>query len=225
MESEAQKFKDLVQHTGKFGWIYPDSTHFNDFDELGSDFLNYKVERIRVFTGKKENKKIINGIQFFYKNVLTGKEYTPGPHKGEVGMDGQEEIKLGPNEYLVDFHIRIDQEVTQIGFTTNKGNKTLFGGEVGEDKITELGTNNIIFAPFGCFNNELQSCGVFYYDKKEYLKVSFSGYFQLRFLLKNKPEFKKKCEEKNYSHPYDVLLRACNLPDTAFNSIIKFCMY
>ena len=218
--------ESIVQHTGKYGWIYPDSNHFNDKEALGGNFLHYKVIKVKVWTGVKENKTIINGIQFFYRNLMDGKEFTPGPHKGEIGLNGQEEIVLKSNEYFVDFHIRIDQEVTQIGFTTNKGEKFLFGGETGEDKITELkGKNVIVFAPFGCFKNELQSCGVFYLDKKEFLKVSFSGYFELRFLLKNKPDFKKKCEEKKFSVEDSVLLRACTLPDTAFNSIIRFCLY
>lgn len=217
--------ESLIEHTGKFGWIYPDSKHFNDNEALGQNYLQYKVTSIRIWTGQKENKKIINGIQFFYKNLFNGKDFTPGPHKGEVGLTGQEEIKLEGNEYLVDFHIRFDQEITQIGFTTSKNRKFLYGGEAGEDKDTELtGRNKIIYAAFGCTNNELQACGVFYVDKKEYMKVTFSGYFQLRFLLKNKPDFKKKCEEGTYDEANKALLRACSLPDTAFNSIIKYCM-
>lgn len=217
--------QSLAQHTGKYGWIYPDSKHFNDHEKLEPNFLQYKVTKVKIWTGSKGNKKVISGIQFFYKSLIDGKEFTPGAHKGEL-EDGQDEIKLESNEYFVDFHIRIDSEVTQIGFTTNKKRKFLFGSEVGEDKITELKDKKVIvYAPFGCVDKELQSCGVFYVDKREFLKVSFNGYFELRFLLRNRPDFKKKCEESIFQSSDVVLFRACCLPDTAFNSIIKYCLY
>lgn len=217
---------ELLQRTGKFGWIYPDSKHFNESKDLKGEFYNYRVTKVKIWTGLKENKKIVNGIQFFYKNLQDGKEFTLGEHKGDVGLKDTFQIDLEKNEYLVDFHIRIDQEVTQIGFTTNKGKKYLYGGEIGEDKITDLGDHNsIIFFPFGCFLNELQSCGVYYVNRKEFMRVYFSGYFELRYLLKKKPEFKEKCEKLSLDESNKALLRVCSLPDTHFNAIIRFCLY
>ncbi|MCQ2820953.1 MAG: hypothetical protein MJ252_27155 [archaeon] len=216
----------LSKHTGKFGYIYPDSIHFNDHEKLPGNFLQYKVTKVSVWTGTKNQKKIINGIQFFYKNLVDGKEFTPGEHKGEGGLEGREEIVLGNNEYLTDFHIRFDQEITQIGFTTNKGKKCLFGGEAGEDKKTELSDKQIIiYAPFGCVKDELQACGVFFVDRKEFMKVAFEGYFQLRTLLKKRPEFKQNAEKLPLGESDKILLKASCLPDTAFNSIIKYCLY
>lgn len=218
----------LAQHTGKFGWIYPDSVHFNDHEKLPGNFLHFKVIKIWIWVGKKADKPVVNGIQFFYRNMLDGKEFTPGEHRGTDNFEEKHEITLASNEYITDFHIRIDQEVSQIGFTTNKSPKKLFGGDQGEDKITELNDPNkpvIIYAPFGCTKDTLQSCGVFYVNKKEFMKVSFAGYFELRCLIRKRPEFKKKCDEGTYNQSDSILLKACNLPDTAFNAIIKYCLY
>ena len=59
---------------GKFGWIYSESKHFNDKDFLGDNYLQYKITKIKIWSGKKDNKEIINGIQVTYKNILNGKE-------------------------------------------------------------------------------------------------------------------------------------------------------
>jgi hypothetical protein len=60
---------------------------------------------------KKDYKDIINGIQVWYKNILDGKLITPGEFKGDEGNDNIVEFEVKPNEYLTDFHIRIDTKV------------------------------------------------------------------------------------------------------------------
>lgn len=218
--------KDLVcYHTGKFGWIYPDSIHFNDQEKLPGNFVQFKVTKIWIWTGTKNGKKIINGLQFFYRNMVDGKEFTPGEHKGNANLEGKEEIVLESNEYLVDFHIRIDQEVTQIGFTTNKKDKQVFGGETGEDKIINLKEKDaVIFAPYGCYKDNLQSCGVYWYNRKEYAKKYFAGYFELRYLVQKKQGFKEAAEKLKLDESNKVLLKVCSLPPPQFNAIIRFCL-
>ena len=218
----------IAQRSGKFGWIHPDSKHFDDLEFLGDNFLNYKVTKIKIWSGKKDQKTIVNGIQFFFKSLIDGKEVTPGEYKGEQGLEKCDELVLNQNEYLVDYHVRIDTEVTQIGFTTNKGRVFKIGGEVGEDKITMIKDKGpaIILAIFGCYGPELQSCGVVYVTKKDYMEALFLGYFELKYLLKKNEEFKKATQAKESSLPQSdkVLLKACLLPDAAFNQIIKFCL-
>ena len=218
----------LYKRSGKYGWIHPDSKHFDDLDFLGENFLNYKVTKIKIWSGKKEQKTIVTGIQFFYKSLIDGKEVTPGEYKGEQGLEKCDELVLQQNEYLVDFHIRIDTEVTNVGFTTNKGRVFKIGGDVGEDKITLISENGpaIILAIFGCYGPELQSCGVGYVTKKDYMEALFLGYFELKFLLKKNEEFKKKLLEKESTLEQSdkILLKTCLLPDASFNQIIKFCL-
>ena len=218
---------DIFQYGGKFGWIYQNSKHFNDKDFLGDNYLYYKIQKLKIWSGKKDSKDIINGIQVWYKNILDGKVITPGEFKGDEGNDAVQEFEIKPNEYLTDFHIRIDTEVTQVGFETNKKNKILVGGTQGEDKIINSnGGENIIVFLYGAYENVLHSLGVGFVNKKDYMKTLFIGFFQLRHKLKKDESFKKNWVEKENDLKEDdrVLLRTCLLPDTAFNEIIKFCL-
>ena len=218
----------IAQRSGKFGWIHPDSKHFDDLEFMGDNFLNYKVTKIKIWSGKKDQKTIVNGIQFFYKSLIDGKEVTPGEYKGEQGLEKCDEVVLNQNEYLVDYHVRIDTEVTQIGFTTNKGRVFKIGGEVGEDKITMIKDKGpaIILAIFGCYGPELQSCGVVYVTKKDYMEALFLGYFELKYLLKKNEEIKKNILSKEQSLELadKVLLKTCLLPDASFHQVIKYCL-
>ena len=218
---------DIFQYGGKFGWIYQNSKHFNDKDFLGDNYLYYKIQKLKIWSGKKDSKDIINGIQVWYKNILDGKVITPGEFKGDEGNDAVQEFEIKPNEYLTDFHIRIDTEVTQVGFETNKKNKILVGGTQGEDKIINSnGGENIIVFLYGAYENVLHSLGVGFVNKKDYMKTLFIGFFQLRHKLKKDETFKKTWieKEKDLKEDDQVLLRTCLLPDTAFNEIIKFCL-
>lgn len=218
---------EIFHYGGKFGWIYQNSKHFNDKDFLGDNYLYYKIQKIKIWSGKKDSKDIINGIQVWYKNILDGKLVTPGEFKGDEGNDNVVEFEVKPNEYLTDFHIRIDTEVTQVGFETNKHNNILVGGTQGEDKIINSnGGDNIIVFLYGAYDNLLHALGVGYVNKKDYMKTLFIGFFQLRHKLKKDEAFKKKCAEieSTLAESDKVLLRTCLLPDTAFNEIIKFCL-
>ena len=218
---------ELYQYGGKFGWIYQNSKHFNDKDFLGENYLYYKIQKIKIWSGKKDSKDIINGIQVWYKNILDGKIVTPGEFKGDEGLTNTDEFEIKPNEYLIDFHIRIDTEVTQVGFETNKKNSILVGGTQGEDKIINSnGGENIIIFLYGAYENCLHSLGVRYIKKKDYMKTLFIGFFELRYKLKKDESFKKNwIENENKLEESDrILLKTCLLPDTAFNEIIKFCL-
>ena len=215
----------LLQRTGKYGWIYPDSIHFNEARDLHNEFWKHKVSRVKIWTGMKDNKLVINGIQFYYKKQDQKDEFSLGEHVGQTNLKDTFEIKLEQNEYLTDFHIRIDQEVTQIGFTTNKKDKQVFGGETGEDKIINLKEKDaVIFAPYGCYKDNLQSCGVYWYNRKEYAKKYFAGYFELRYLVQKKQGFKEAAEKLKLDESNKVLLKVCSLPPPQFNAIIRFCL-
>ena len=219
---------EIFHYGGKFGWIYQNSKHFNDKDFLGDNYLYYKIQKIKIWSGKKDYKDIINGIQVWYKNKLDGKLVTPGEFKGDEGNDNVVEFEVKPNEYLTDFHIRIDTEVTQVGFETNKHNNILVGGTQGEDKIINSnGGDNIIVFLYGAYDNLLHALGVGYVNKKDYVKTLFIGFFQLRHKLKKDEAFKKKCAEieSTLAESDKVLLTTCLLPDDAFKKIMKFCLF
>ena len=217
-----------IKRTAKFGWIYPESQHFDDMKLLTKDKYNrYTLTRIKVWVGEKDDRVVIQGIQSFFKDIQTGEEITEGERRdSQKPFTSTHEFKLENNEYIVDFIIRFETEVTEIGFVTNKGRTEKWGGQAGELKITHLtGAGKIVKGLFGCTSDVLTSCGVLYIDKKDYLNSLFSGYFRLKYLIKKNEEFKKKCQSiSNLNEKEKTLIQACQLPDSIFNQIIKYCM-
>ena len=218
-----------IKRTAKFGWIYQESIHFDDKELLEKDKYNrYTLTRIKIWVGKKDERVVIQGIQTFFKDIQTGEEVTEGERRdSQKPFTSTHEFKLEVNEYIVDFHIRFENEVTEIGFTTNKGRTEKWGGQTGEDKITHLtGAGKIVKGLFGSYTDVLGSCGALYIDKRDYLNSMFSGYFKLKYLLKKNEEIKKKCQSiPNLDEKGKTLVQACSLPDSIFNQIIKFCIY
>ena len=217
--------KKLYKYSGRYGWIYGDSKHFLDNDFLGENYLYYKIIKIKIWTGKIDSKDIINGIQVFYKDILDGKIITPGEHKGDEGCDRVYEFEIKSNEYLINFHIRFDNYITQVGFETNKGNKILVGGTIGEDKpILSNGGDNIILFLYGSYNNCLHALGVGYVNKKDYLKKFYIGYFELYFKLNKDKEFREEwIKKENLLNENDrILLKVCLFPEDIFEKVIKY---
>ena len=143
------------------------------------------------------------------------------------GFDKVEEFEIGPEEYLNKFHVRIDTEVTQVGFETNKGKSIVVGGTKGEDKYVKLNEgNNIIISLYGNYNKYLEAIGVGFVNRDWYMKKLCFGYFELRFKLKKDDNFKKEWTDKiNFLDTYQkAMIKACSLPDSAFTEIIKFCI-
>ena len=219
----------LYVYGGKYGWIYQNSKSFDDIDILGEKYLSYKIEKIKIWSGKKDSKDIINGIQVWYKNLIDGKIITPGEYKGEEGIKNENEIEMDSNEYLTKFHIRIDTEVTQIGLETNRGNKIFVGGTEGNEKtITFNDGNNIIIFFYGAYDNYLHCLGVGYINKNDYMKNSYFlfGYFYLRYKLIKDKSFRTEWIEKENTLDDDdkVLFKTCLLPDRIFHEIIEFLL-
>ena len=217
--------ENLFYYGGKFGWNYQDSKFFNDKDFLGENYLYYKIIKIKIWSGKIDSKDIINGVQVFYKNILDGNIITPGEYKGDEGCDNVYEFEIKSNEYLINFHIRVDDYITQVGFETNKGNKILVGGTIGEDKpILSNGGDNIILFLYGSYNNCLHSLGAGYINKKDYLKILFIGYFQLNYKLNNDKEFREEwIKKENLLNENDrILLKVCLFPEDIFEKVIKY---
>ena len=217
--------ENLFYYGGKYGWTYQNSKHFDGKDFLGENYLYYKIIKIKIWSGKIDSKDIINGVQVFYKNILDGNIITPGEYKGDEGCDNVYEFEIKSNEYLINFHIRVDLYVTQVGFETNKGNKILVGGTIGEDKfIVSNGGDNIILFLYGSYNNCLHTLGVGYINKKDYLKKFYIGYFELYFKLNKDKEFREEwIKKENLLNENDrILLKVCLFPEDIFEKVIKY---
>ena len=176
-----------IDSTGNFGNVFPDTKSFDD-EEFFSDYiLNFKISRVKIFHGKIDRNEIVTGIQIFYRDRIKGNTTTTGEFKSEKGSDLYEELNLEANENLVNFQIRIgDKGVDYLEFGTNKGKTIKCGGNTGEEKITEFNDNKdkIILGIFGGYSNCLNSLGVYYISKKDFISVLYAGLFILRYVLK-----------------------------------------
>ena len=191
MLNQGEENKELYNYGSRIGWSYPESIFFNDIEFLGGKYLNYKIKKIKIWSGKKDSKITIKGIQVWYKNMISGELITPGKYKQSDDDDIAVEFEINSEEYLANFYIRVDTEVTQVGFETNKHNKILVGGTKGETKyVYTNGGDNIILFLYGSYAKDLDDLGIGYCNIN-LLKNLYFGFFQLKHKLKNNKVFKK----------------------------------
>ena len=226
MSSDAPDPPEGFHYGGKYGWVYQESKAFDDMQNLFKEkYIQQKIIKLKIWSGKKEGSDVIYGIQAFYKNLNTGKITITDEYKGE-GFDKVEEFEIKSNEYLCKFYVKIDTEVTKVGFETNKGNQIIVGNGKGEEKYIKINDGkNIIITIYGCYNKYLEAIGVGYVERDWYMKKMCFGYFELRYKCKKDETFKN-----NWLAKYDslslfekALLKTCTLPDAAFIQIIRFC--
>ena len=181
MSEDAPDPPEGFHYGGKYGWVYQESKAFDDMQNLFKEkYIQQKIIKLKIWSGKKEGSDVIYGIQAFYKNLNTGKITITDEYKGE-GFDKVEEFEIKSNEYLCKFYVKIDTEVTKVGFETNKGNQIIVGNGKGEEKYIKLNDGkNIIITIYGCYNKYLDAIGVGYVERNCYLKKMCFGYFELR---------------------------------------------
>ena len=226
MSADAPNPPEGFHYGGKYGWVYQETKSFDDMQNIFKEkYLQQKIIKLKIWSGKKDGSDVIYGIQAFYKNINTGKLTITDEYKGD-GFQTVEEFNIKSNEYLNKFYVRFDSEITRVGFETNKGNKFIVGDGKGEDKYIKFNDgNNIIITIYGCYNKYLEAIGVGYVERNWYLKKMCFGYFELRFKFKKDENFKNEWLKKydNLNLFEKALLKTCILPDAAFTQIIRFC--
>ena len=231
-EQDEEEDNTIIKYSSNWGpTISQESKIWDDFEEIGeAELLKLKLTNIKIYKGVYNNKVEIVGISTTFKNIFTGKTLKPVEHRGSDDFVDVKELVIKGGEFLSDFHIRFpeDEYISQIGYSTNKGNKILVPeqSEDGEDKtIAENGGNNVIIGTFGFFNRRLDAVGYLYIPKKEYIKRLFNGFFILRHMVKKDNIFKEKWEKeyKNLPIEFQYLWRVANLLNKPYFLIIKFC--
>ena len=234
-------------YTAKYGTINPNSTHFDDHSLLGANYYQYKPEKIYFWTNK-ENK--ITGIQTWFKNSIDNNSINSGENKGSLSLDLHEFV-INPNEYLTNCEIwDRGKYISGILLKTNKANdkanekekenvndKTDKNGVseffVGEKKGNKMDIpllqdgKKIIISFFGSYNEYLESFGLHLMHNKDYMKVLFTGYFELKAKLKKekyKEEIMEKIKNKKYTQQEETIVKTCLLPSAPFNEVMKFCV-
>lgn len=228
LNSKENNKKAILQNISKIGSIFINDKNFNHNDELGEKYIYYKPEKIIVWTGEKSGINVLAGLEIWYRNILDSSRIKCQESCGSKKKDKYVYI-IKPTEYLVKFRIWIgDDYIYKINLKTNKGNEFEVGIDKGEEIfIDELDGNNIIMSFIGNYNNYLTAVGLSYIEKKKYLEILFTGYFQLKALMRKEEkrnEILKKAKNGEYKEADLALIKTCLLPDNPFNGIIKYCI-
>ena len=112
---------------------------------------------------------------------------------------------------------------------TNKGTEFFVGEKKGNKMDIEQlkDGKKIIISFFGSYDKLLESFGLHLMDKKEYMKVLFTGYFELKAKLKKEKfseEINEKIKNKKFTFQEETIIRTCRLPSAPFNEVMKFCV-
>ena len=170
-------------YTAKYGTVLPSAVHFDDHSLLGAYYYQYKPEKILFWT---DQSKKITGIQTWFKNAVDSNSINSGENKSSLSVDLHEFV-INSNEYLVNCEIWDgSSNINGIYLETNKGNNFFVGEKTGSKVDIERikDGKKIIISFFGSYDKYLESFGLHLMEKKEYMKVLFTGYFELKHKLR-----------------------------------------
>ena len=70
MTEKENENNSIIQWSGNFGLVDPESKFWNDLEEFGEkQLLNMKIIKIKVYTRLYSEKNIIVGINITYKKI------------------------------------------------------------------------------------------------------------------------------------------------------------
>lgn len=227
MDFTDEEEEQVCIYTPKYGFNSYNSISFDDHSILGVDYLKYKPEKIIFWTSELG---VITGIQTWYRNIINNNYINSGENKG-LDSKYKNEFNLKPNEYLTNCKIMATEEnIAKINLETNLGQNFDIGFDDGNEipiNYFKYG-NKIIISFMGNFNKCLESFGFHIIENKEYMKVMFTGYFELKKKLKDEAKRKEyilKMNNKEYEYEEEAILRTCMLPNGPFNGIMKYCVF
>lgn len=230
-------------HSPVYGYIPKDKTRFADKDIFGEELWKYAIlKKIKIWYGSTQKKgedapkeKVPLGIQCTYQDIVTGTIKTSEQHTGDLtsGDIETKELEIKEGDYVRKFNIGFDTYITHLKFTTNKGEFIEFGAEKPdcEKKITfNDSTDPCMIQMFTGYYNAfgLRALGVSFIKKKDFILINLMGVFRLRHIFKiNEEEKNRWSKEENLNNlPNDMkaVAKVCNLPDTTFACVMKFCV-
>ena len=223
---------EMENYQAKYGSIEQNDKYFDDHPNLGNNYLQYKISKIKFWKNKKGNNIIITGIQTKYKNIGSDEEITSEEYRGINNDNNSEtvEFNLEPREYIINVRLSFSESsIFRIVFKTNLKNEFSVGDKK-DDEFDVIELNNdkkkFVLSFFGTYgNNNLTSIGFFINKSEEFFEYFIKGYFQLKLFLSNKDNLsiiEKKIENNEYDYENKALIRACKLPKILFHQIIKY---
>ena len=219
--------KQVCFYTPKYGYNSLYSTGFDDHSLLGSNFLQFRPDKIIFWTSEFG---IISGIQTWFRNIINNNYIHSGEHKG-LNSKYKHIFNINAKDYLIKCRIWKENDyISKIYLETNQG-KTF---EIGINEGNEIPIdclnygNKIIISFLGNYKNNLESLGLHLVEKKDYMRVMFTGYFELKKALKNEKKrenYLNKINKKQYGFEEEAILRTCMLPNNPFNEVMKYCIF
>ena len=224
-----KKIFSEIKNIAYFGTIFPDIKRFDDNNFCTEENLfQNRLSKIKVFIGDKGGKPVILGLQTFFTNI-NGKEIINEEARDKTEKEVDIKTLVIPsNDYICNFFIKTGEDrITQLKFVTKKGSELVCGSDQGEDKIVDYINDNkdhMILYFLGGYRKYLEAISAAYIPIKSYLGNT-KGYFELKRKLKDQV-FKNAIESKlnSLSESDKILYRVCNLPDSCFNSVIRYCL-
>lgn len=217
-----------IATTCNFGTVLENSKYHDVRDEVGKAILDYRLTKIKCQIKSNDS---IYGIQFYYRNINTGKEVALINVKPKELDLIEQEMTFGIEE-IVDLRTWVSDDIKLIGFevTTSRGKIQKFGYGNDEElrKCPDFEDNNNTIVGFGVTADDksgVTSLYAYYLNKRTYAFYIYSGVFSLRIKIKDE-KCKKKFEAKlpNMSEKYKTLYRICSLPDNQFFNVIKYAL-
>ena len=220
---------EMENYQAKYGSIEQNDKYFDDHPNLGNNYLQYKISKIKFWKNKKGNNIIITGIQTTYKNIGSDEEIISEEYRGINNDNNSEtvEFNLEPREYIINVRLSFSESsIFRIVFKTNLKNEFSVGDKK-DDEFDVIELNNdkkkFVLSFFGTYgNNNLTSIGFFINKSEEFFEYFIKGYFQLKLFLSNNDNLsiiEKKVENNEYDYENKALIRACKLPKILFHQI------
>lgn len=198
-------------------------------EKVGKKILDYHLHKL-LYTLNTD--QTIKSLKCVYKSRTDGhSEILLDTTDGEAADPNEEELVFGEFEEIINilFYVSKEYKLVSICIETNQGvNKYIGDHSKGElIKDDNLDTKKYIVVGFGVDANKLfgvTSCFCYILDKNKYGIVKYSGLLDLRAKLKKNPGFKENSEKKPLNPQQKLLLKVCDLPDTAFFPIANYVM-
>ena len=225
------KDNEIENYQAKYGSIEQNDVFFDDHPDLGFNYLQYKISKIKFWKTKKGTNEVLAGIQTTYKNINSGDDWISEEHKG-INIENNSEMiefNLQPKEYIINCSLCYKEtSIFRLYFKTNLKNEFSIGEKIGEEtEVYELkDKKKFVLSFFGTFGKQcLTSIGLFINKSGEFFDYFIKGYFQLKLFLDNKDNLsiiEKKLEKEEFNYENVALIKACKLPKILFHQIIKY---
>lgn len=222
---------EMENYQAKYGLIEPNDEYFDDHPELGFDYLQYKISKIKFWKSKKGNNVVIAGIQTTYKNIKSDSNLTSEEHRGENDNNLESvEFNLAAKEYITYCSLCYNESMLfKLTFKTNLKNEFSVGDKVGNEiEVSGLkGKKKFVLSFFGTFGKQhLTSIGLFINKSEEFFDYFLKGYFQLKIFLSDKSNLsivEKKIENNEFNYEDMALIKAVTeIPKNLFHEVIRF---